>query len=204
MKAVLYRLLPYPVPGLQVPPQKSSVSECSLTFPADERLVRRSGLDVVRLVVESVVSDEELLLPEGPAALPAQEGLQTGVLEIVTLQVLPDRGPVAALRARQVLLSSVRPLVELEAVSVSKLFAALAEVLPVSAVLLLQVELEVCLPAERAVTESAGDDVPLLGVDLGVTLQRVALIESLWAVAALVGPLSCMNSQVSLQFEGVL
>ena len=181
------RLLLYPVPDLQVTSEKSSVTEPLLTLLTDQRLLCRRSLDEVRLVVKLVVSQEMLFLSECLITLLAAEGLEPCVLEIVSLQVLVDRGPVVTLRALQVLLSSVRPLVDLKAVSVSKLLPTLAGVVPViSAVQLLHVELQVNLPAERAVTKLTGDDVLLLGVDLRMDLQRVTLIKGLGTESTLV------------------
>ena len=115
-----------------------------------------------------------------------------------------DRGPVVTLRALQVLLSSVGPLVYLETVSVSKLLPTLTGVVPViSAVQLLHVEPQVKLPAERRVTKLARDDVLLLGVNLNMTLENVTLTEGLGTEGTLVWLLACVHSQMSLQLEGV-
>ena len=91
----------------------------------------------------------------------------------------------------------------LQAVSIRQLESTLTKVKPSIAVQLSHMNSQVSFPSECAVTELTRDDLLLVCVNLHVRFQRIALTEGLVAVAALVGFLSCMNSDVSLQFEGI-
>ena len=86
----------------------------------------------------------------------------------------------------------------LQAVSIRQLGPTLTEVRPIITVQLSQVNSQVSFPAKRAVTELTGDHLLLVRVNLHVRFQRITLSEGLQTVAALVGFLPSMNSDVPL------
>ena len=186
--------------SVEVADQIAFTSESLLTLRTGPGFISRGRGDIAGLVVQSLVPGEKLFLSEGLAALGdwVEEGFEASVDQIVAVQVFPDCGAVGTLGALQVLLSPVSSLVHLQAVSIRQLKATLAEVRPITAVQLSHVNSQVSSPAKRAVTEVAGNHLLLVRVNLHVRFQRITLSEGLQTVAALVGFLPCMNSDVSL------